>query len=280
MILRPPYTYLLIAALLLAIGIFGLLRRRTLIGMLNLRRNSSSSAASLNLMTFNRFKAPDPAVGPNLVLFIMGLAAAEIAIALSIIVAVYRNYRSVRRRSCPNSWLVPWHLPKTIPPPAGHSRPAHRRWPGHGQWQAAPMFANPSLCSPPQPFCSSIFWMMSDVLHGVRLHFHCLFALAGLSNLAACGDALFDGLCPRGVIPLGRYRFTQPVTCAAWKSMPRRAHNLFRPGPVRCDGRRFLRQPANALFILRNRQHLQPTRWFAHHQDAEGYEGGKSTLII
>jgi NADH-quinone oxidoreductase subunit K len=47
-------------------------------------------------MAFNRFKAPDPAVGQIFVLFIMGLAAAEIAIALSIIIAVYRNYRSVK----------------------------------------------------------------------------------------------------------------------------------------------------------------------------------------
>jgi NADH-quinone oxidoreductase subunit K len=49
-------------------------------------------------MTFNRFKAPDPTVGQIFVLFIMGLAAAEIAIALSIIIAVYRNYRSVKTR--------------------------------------------------------------------------------------------------------------------------------------------------------------------------------------
>ncbi len=53
------------------------------------------SAASLNLMAFNRFIAPDPAVGQIFVLFIMGLAAAEVAIALSIIIAVYRNYRSI-----------------------------------------------------------------------------------------------------------------------------------------------------------------------------------------
>ena len=90
-----PSIYLVIAGLLLAIGIFGLLRRRTLIGML-ISGELIFSAASLNLMTFNRFKAPDPAVGQIFVLFIMGLAAAEIAIALSIVVAVYRNYRSVK----------------------------------------------------------------------------------------------------------------------------------------------------------------------------------------
>ena len=90
-----PDLYFAVAALLLAIGVFGLLRRRTLIGML-ICGELIFSAASLNLMTFNHFRAPDPAVGQIFVLFIMGLAAAEIAIALSIIIAVYRNYRSVR----------------------------------------------------------------------------------------------------------------------------------------------------------------------------------------
>ncbi len=93
---RPDF-YFIVAALLLALGIFGLLRRRTLIGML-ISGELIFSAASLNLMTFNHFKAPDPAVGQIFVLFIMGLAAAEIAIALSIIIAVYRNYRSVETR--------------------------------------------------------------------------------------------------------------------------------------------------------------------------------------
>ena len=92
-----PDLYVIVAALLLAIGVFGLLRRRTLIGML-ISGELIFSAASLNFMAFNRFKAPDPAVGQIFVLFIMGLAAAEIAIALSIIIAVYRNYRSVKTR--------------------------------------------------------------------------------------------------------------------------------------------------------------------------------------
>ena len=92
-----PDLYFTVAALLLAVGVFGLLRRRTLIGML-ICGELIFSAASLNLMTFNHFRAPDPAVGQIFVLFIMGLAAAEIAIALSIIIAVYRNYRSVKTR--------------------------------------------------------------------------------------------------------------------------------------------------------------------------------------
>ena len=89
--------YLAAAAFLLVIGVFGLIRRRTLIGML-ISGELIFSAASLNLMAFNRFTAHDPVVGQVFVLFLMGLAAAEVAIALSIIVAVYRNYRSVTTR--------------------------------------------------------------------------------------------------------------------------------------------------------------------------------------
>jgi NADH:ubiquinone oxidoreductase subunit K len=98
MISSPLYDrldiYLIAAAFLLAIGIYGLIQRRTLIGML-ISGELIFSAASLNLMAFNRFTAHDATVGQIFVLFIMGLAAAEVAIALSIIVAVYRNYRSV-----------------------------------------------------------------------------------------------------------------------------------------------------------------------------------------
>lgn len=91
------HIYLIAAAFLLAIGIYGLIRRRTLIGML-ISGELIFSAASLNLMAFNRFTVHDPTVGQIFTLFIMGLAAAEIAIALSIVIAVYRNYRSVTTR--------------------------------------------------------------------------------------------------------------------------------------------------------------------------------------
>ena len=92
---QSPDAYLVTAALVLALGIYGLIRRRTLIGML-IAGELIFSAAMLNLMAVNRFFAPDPAVGQIFVLFIMGLAAAEVAIALSIIIAVYRNYRSIK----------------------------------------------------------------------------------------------------------------------------------------------------------------------------------------
>lgn len=91
---EKPDVYLVVAALLLAIGIFGLVRRRTLVGML-ISGEIIFSAAALNFMAVGHFFA-DAAAGQVFVLFIMGLAAAEVAIALSIVIAVYRNYHSIK----------------------------------------------------------------------------------------------------------------------------------------------------------------------------------------
>lgn len=91
---EQPGVYLVVAAFLLAAGIYGLIRRRTLIGML-IAGELIFAAASLNVMAMNRFTAPDPVTGQIFVLFIIGLAAAEVAISLSVIIAVYRNYRSI-----------------------------------------------------------------------------------------------------------------------------------------------------------------------------------------
>ncbi len=87
-------TYLVIGALLFAMGIYGMVTRRTLIGML-IASELILAGASINFMAFNRFTAPDPIVGQVFTLFIMAIAAAEAAIGLSIVVAIYRNYKSI-----------------------------------------------------------------------------------------------------------------------------------------------------------------------------------------
>jgi len=88
------YTYLFIAALLFALGIIGVFLRRSLIGML-IGIELMLNGASINFMAFNRFLAPDPIIGQIYTLFIMGIAAAEAAIALSIIVLVFRRFHSI-----------------------------------------------------------------------------------------------------------------------------------------------------------------------------------------
>lgn len=87
-------TFLYLAAILFGMGIYGLVTRRTLIGML-ISSELILAAASINFMAFNRFTAPDPTVGQIFTLFIMAIAAAEAAIGLSIVIAVYRNYKSI-----------------------------------------------------------------------------------------------------------------------------------------------------------------------------------------
>jgi len=87
-------TYLVLAAILFGIGCYGMVQRQSFIGML-ISAELILSGASLNFMAFNRFLAPNPTVGQIFTLFIMAIAAAEAAIALSIIIAVYRNYRSI-----------------------------------------------------------------------------------------------------------------------------------------------------------------------------------------
>lgn len=88
------HTYLVTGAVLFGIGVYGMALRRTFVGML-IAAELILCGASLNFMAFNRFLAPDPVVGQVATLFVMAIAAAEAAIALSITLAVYRNYRSI-----------------------------------------------------------------------------------------------------------------------------------------------------------------------------------------
>lgn len=87
-------TYLYLAVILFCLGLYGVLSRRNLIAVL-ISVELMLNAASINFMAFNRFLAPHPAVGQIVALFIMAVAAAEAAIALSIIVALYRKLKSI-----------------------------------------------------------------------------------------------------------------------------------------------------------------------------------------
>jgi len=87
-------TFLVLGALLFGIGIYGIVTRTTLIGML-IAAELLLAGASINFMAFNRFTAPDPVVGQVFTLFIMAIAAAEAAIGLSIVISVYSHFKSI-----------------------------------------------------------------------------------------------------------------------------------------------------------------------------------------
>ncbi len=86
--------YLFIGLALLACGILGVVYRRTLVSML-ISIELIMNGAGLNLVAFNRFVAPENAYGMAFTLFIMGIAAAEAAIALAIIILILRRYGHV-----------------------------------------------------------------------------------------------------------------------------------------------------------------------------------------
>jgi NADH:ubiquinone oxidoreductase subunit K len=87
------HAFLAVSLVLFCMGLFAVLHRQHLIGIL-VGVELMLNAASLNFMAIGRFVADEPAVAQIFILFIIGLAAAEAAIALSIIVAVYRARHS------------------------------------------------------------------------------------------------------------------------------------------------------------------------------------------
>ena len=86
--------YLTLSLMLFCIGVFAVLSQRNLIAVL-IGVELMMNAASLNVMAFNRFSVTDPTTGQIFVLIIIGLAAAEVAIFLSIIVNLYRTRRTI-----------------------------------------------------------------------------------------------------------------------------------------------------------------------------------------
>jgi NADH:ubiquinone oxidoreductase subunit K len=91
-------TYLVLGALLFCIGIYGILQHSSLIGML-IATELILNGAGLNFMAFNMFLSENPATGQIFTLFIMGVAAAETAIALSIVITVYRKFKKIMANS-------------------------------------------------------------------------------------------------------------------------------------------------------------------------------------
>ena len=92
------HSYLLVAAAVFCLGVTACMLRRSAIGVL-IGIELILSAAMLNFMTFWHFRgglAEDAALsGPVMGIFIILLAACEAAIALAILINLYRNFGTV-----------------------------------------------------------------------------------------------------------------------------------------------------------------------------------------
>lgn len=88
--------YLLVSALLFSVGLAGALTRRNAILVL-IGVELMLNAANLNFIAFWRYGAnPEIATGIIFVVFSIGIAAAEAAVGLALIIAVYRHYKTIR----------------------------------------------------------------------------------------------------------------------------------------------------------------------------------------
>src|ERR1700693_6314947 len=91
----PLHYYLILSALLFAAGLAGALTRRNAILVL-VGIELMLNAANLNFIAFWRYSAnPDSLAGIMFVIFSIAVAAAEAAVGLALIIAIYRHYRTI-----------------------------------------------------------------------------------------------------------------------------------------------------------------------------------------
>lgn len=87
--------------MLFFIGFFGFVTRRNLVAML-ISVELILNSVDLNFAVFNRFIYPGQLDGFFFTLFSIGVSAAETAVAIAIIINVYRNFHSDQVNSIEN----------------------------------------------------------------------------------------------------------------------------------------------------------------------------------
>ena len=97
----PVEAYFVLSALLFFIGVFGFITRRNLIAML-ISVELVLNAVDINFAAFNRLLFPEGLEGFFMTLFSIGVSAAESAVAIAIIINVYRNFHSDQVNSIEN----------------------------------------------------------------------------------------------------------------------------------------------------------------------------------
>ena len=84
--------FLLLAAVLFCIGIYGVLARRNAVLVL-MSSELMLNAVNINLVAFGAFRGN--VIGQVFALFIIAIAAAEVGVGLAIVLLIYRNRTSI-----------------------------------------------------------------------------------------------------------------------------------------------------------------------------------------
>ncbi|KAB7729372.1 NADH-quinone oxidoreductase subunit NuoK [Rudanella paleaurantiibacter] len=87
-------TMLIVAALLFSLGLaIVVVKRHAIVVLMGVEL--MLNAANLNLVAFSQYD-PDRLQGQMMTLFVLVVAAAEAAVALAIVLQVYRHYRTIQ----------------------------------------------------------------------------------------------------------------------------------------------------------------------------------------
>ena len=86
--------YLVLSALLFSIGLYGVLAKRNAVIIL-MCIEIMLNAVNIALIAFSRYIVPTALTGQIFAIFVIAVAAAEAAVGIAIIMAIYRNRDSV-----------------------------------------------------------------------------------------------------------------------------------------------------------------------------------------
>ena len=90
----PLSWYLMLAAALFCVGLFGVLARKNAIVIL-MGIELMLNAVNLNLVAFWRYRTPEMIAGQAFAVIVFAVAAAEVAVGLALIISVYRRRNTI-----------------------------------------------------------------------------------------------------------------------------------------------------------------------------------------
>ena len=87
--------YLVVSTFMMFVGIYGFFTRRNLLAML-ISVELILNSVDINFAVFNRFLFPGQLEGFFFTMFAIGVSAAETAVAIAIIINIYRNIKNIQ----------------------------------------------------------------------------------------------------------------------------------------------------------------------------------------
>jgi NADH-quinone oxidoreductase subunit K len=90
----PLQYFIILATIMFFVGIYGFLTRRNLITIL-MSVELILNSVNINFLAFNRYLYPHKLEGLFFSLFVIAVAASEAAVAIAIIINIYRRFTTI-----------------------------------------------------------------------------------------------------------------------------------------------------------------------------------------